>query len=106
MLGSVFNKIVRDQFIRLRSGDRFWYENRLTYEQITLVQQTTFSDIISRNTCLNDVPKNVFQVDKQHDCCDDTCEEQDEYYRPPHYSDGVKYLHNEHSKNIVIMNVI
>lgn len=50
MLGELFHTIVLDQFIRLRDGDRFWYENKLSDDMIDLINDTSLSDIIMRNT--------------------------------------------------------
>lgn len=50
MLGELFQAVMVDQFTRLRDGDRFWYENDLSPEQIDMINQTTLADIILRNT--------------------------------------------------------
>jgi hypothetical protein len=62
MLGPLFHAIVKDSFLRLRDGDRLWYENRLTKEQIKLVNCTKLSDIIRRNTCVKHIQDDVFRV--------------------------------------------
>jgi peroxidase len=54
--------IVKDGFLNIRNGDRLWYENRLTWQQICLVNDTKLSDIIRRNICECDVQDNVFIV--------------------------------------------
>lgn len=60
MLGELFHKVIKEQFERIRNGDRLWYENRLTGKQICFINNTKLSDIIKRNTCIKHVPKNVF----------------------------------------------
>lgn len=50
MLGELFHTVVADQFTRLRDGDRFYYENVLSVEQIEEVSHTTLGEIIQRNT--------------------------------------------------------
>ena len=60
MLGPLFHTIIKEQFERIRDGDRFWYENRLSDELIDLVNSTKLSDIIKRNTCICDIQPNVF----------------------------------------------
>jgi peroxidase len=60
MLGQLFHKIVIEQFYKIRSGDKFWYENRLSKSQIKFINNVKLSDIIKRNTDLRCVPDNVF----------------------------------------------
>lgn len=62
LLDPLFNAILRDGFIRIRNGDRLWYENRLSKTQTDLVNCTRLSDIIRRNTCCGEIPDNVFLV--------------------------------------------
>jgi peroxidase len=62
MLGELFHTVIKKQFEKIRKGDRFWYENRLTCEQIDFVNKQKLSDIIKRNTNLCNVPHNVFKV--------------------------------------------
>lgn len=52
---------LREQFTRLRDGDRFWYESILSASQIAAVKATTFSDII-RQTTGAQVQDNCFVV--------------------------------------------
>ena len=55
ILGETFFTIVRDQFSRLRDGDRFWYERHLSSpELVEWVNSQTLSTIIRRNTSIND----------------------------------------------------
>lgn len=65
LVGMTGQAILVDQFIRLRDGDRFWYQNdpffvpALTAE----VESTKLSDIIRRNTPVGDeIQDNVFLV--------------------------------------------
>ena len=60
LVGETFFHILRDQFVRSRDGDRYWYQNRLTREQQKIVQLTKLSDIIKRNTIIKNIQKNVF----------------------------------------------
>lgn len=52
LVGETFHAIIRDQFIRLRDGDRFWYENPGVFanEQLNELKNTSLADIITRNT--------------------------------------------------------
>jgi peroxidase len=53
-----------EQFVRLRDGDRFWYETdpAFTAEEVLSLQNTRLSDIIRRNTGLTNLQDNVFFV--------------------------------------------
>ena len=72
-LGHVFHEICKDQFERIRDADRFWYERRLTCEQISYLHCITLGDIIKRNTRNKKCKKCVFvkknnKCDDQHHC--------------------------------------
>lgn len=62
VVGELFHYILRDQFLRLRDGDRFWYENDPAFSrpEIGALRKTTLADIIKRNTKITKLPKNVF----------------------------------------------
>jgi hypothetical protein len=61
IVGETFHAIIKDQFQRLRDGDRFWYERYLPNDLVRLVNQQTLSRIIRRNTDIgNELPNNVF----------------------------------------------
>ena len=63
LVGEVFFAILKDQFERLRDGDRFWYENSMNKRQIRNVEKTTLSRVIRRNTKIRkEIQKNVFLV--------------------------------------------
>lgn len=59
-LGELFHTIVLDQFERLRDGDRFWYEDRLTEEQLDWVNSRNLSDVILDNTDTENLQRDVF----------------------------------------------
>ena len=59
MLGATFHTIVADQFVRLRDGDRFWYERDFSGRERDVIAATRLSDVISRNTS-HTLPGNVF----------------------------------------------
>ncbi|MEO1618202.1 MAG: peroxidase family protein [Planctomycetota bacterium] len=59
-LGETASTIIADQFERLRDGDRFYYENVMTRDQIREVEQSTLSEIISRNTNVDGLQEDVF----------------------------------------------
>lgn len=61
--GETISKIVYDQFLRLRDGDRFYFENEdFTPEELTEIKNTKMKDIIIRNTTLTDIKDNVFST--------------------------------------------
>jgi hypothetical protein len=50
LVGELIATVVRDQFERLRDGDRFWYERSLPRELVEWVEGRTLSDVIRDNT--------------------------------------------------------
>lgn len=63
MVGETYQRILVDQFVRLRDGDRFYYEKALPQEIVEMVNEQTLSKIIKRNTNIGDeLPDNVFQT--------------------------------------------
>jgi len=61
-MGETFQTIISDQFMRLRDGDRFWYQNIFAGEQLQQIESTTLADVIERNTTAHDLNVNVFYV--------------------------------------------
>lgn len=61
-VGPLIFAVLKNQFERARDGDRFWYANdpELTIEQRVEIESTRLSDVIRRNTDLEDIPDNVF----------------------------------------------
>jgi peroxidase len=63
MVGETLAVLLRHQFLRLRRGDRFWYERYLTPELRTLIERQTLAVIIRRNTEIGrELQDNVFLV--------------------------------------------
>jgi peroxidase len=62
LLGPTFQRIVSDQFTRTRDGDRFWYQRdpMLTAQDRQMIDHTTLSDIIKRNSTTTNIQDNVF----------------------------------------------
>ncbi len=63
-VGPLILAILKDQFERVRDGDRFWHQNddSLTIEQKIEIENTRLSDIIRRNTDVNNISDDVFVV--------------------------------------------
>jgi peroxidase len=59
-VGALFKRILTDQFVRLRDGDRFWYERDLTGDELARVRDTSLADVIRQNTQTNNLQENVF----------------------------------------------
>jgi hypothetical protein len=49
-----------DQFERTRAGDRLWFENTFTGQELDDLEHVTLADIIKRNTSLANLQDNVF----------------------------------------------
>ena len=64
--GPLFSKVVKEQFLRLRDSDRFWFENQenglFNDEEIKALRKLTLSEIIISVTDINlgDIQQNVF----------------------------------------------
>lgn len=59
-MGETFTAILVDQFVRLRAGDRFWYQYSLPNRLVQQIENTTLADIIRRNTDITKLQANVF----------------------------------------------
>lgn len=59
-MGELFTTILVDQFERLRDGDRFWYENVFSGDELLQLEQTTLAGVISRNTSISGLQQNAF----------------------------------------------
>lgn len=61
-VGETIGAILQDQFARLRDGDRFYFENVLTPQEVAAVEQVSLSDIIRRNTNTTVIQDNAFTL--------------------------------------------
>jgi len=61
-LGATFTRILVDQFMRLRDGDRYWYQNKgvLPADVAQLVRNSSLADIVRRNTGITSLQPDVF----------------------------------------------
>lgn len=64
IVGQFFFKVLKDQFERLRDGDRFWYEFDPAFSRsdVARIKKTTLGDVIKRNTKINRLQRDVFIV--------------------------------------------
>ncbi len=63
MVGETIFTILKDQFERLRDGDRFWYQSYLDAATVQSLEATTLANIIRRNTPITtELQPNVFRV--------------------------------------------
>lgn len=62
LISPTMQAILRVQFERLRDGDFYYYENDPFFDAQALIElkNTTFRDIITRNTAINDLATDVF----------------------------------------------
>lgn len=62
-VGETMFTIIRDQFQRLRDGDRFWYEDYLDAATLATVRAQTLGSIIKRNTSIDsEMQDDVFHM--------------------------------------------
>lgn len=54
LIGETIHAILKNQFERLRNGDRFWYQIYLPQHLLAEVENLTLADIIRRNTRIKD----------------------------------------------------
>jgi len=61
LVGELFFTILRDQFERLRDGDRFWYQNHLTPALVEYVESRSLAKILRRNSgCRKELSSHPF----------------------------------------------
>jgi peroxidase len=65
VMGEFGGSLVGEGFRRIRDGDRFWYEIALPKKIVKEIENTTFGDVIARNTGIKNLPENVFKIEKK-----------------------------------------
>ena len=65
-IGETAMEIVKRQFLALRDGDRFFYENDpdLTEAEKAMIRNTTMTQVILRNTDIINLPDNAFRAEE------------------------------------------
>jgi peroxidase len=59
-VGPLIQRVLANQFERLRDGDRFWYQRVFSGDELWRLERTTLADIIERNTGVDGLQDNVF----------------------------------------------
>lgn len=59
-VGPLVQRMLIDQFTRLRDADRFWYQRTFSGKELKSLEQTTLADVIRRNSSLTNLQGNVF----------------------------------------------
>ncbi len=59
-VGPTFEAILVDQFTRTRAGDRLWFENAFSGQELKQLEHVTLADVIKANTGLTNLQDNVF----------------------------------------------
>ena len=65
-IGETFGLIIAHQFEALRDGDQFYYETALDPTEVAMVQATSLSDIIERDTDTNVMQADAFLTTERH----------------------------------------
>jgi hypothetical protein len=61
LVGEFFFTVIKDQFERVRDGDRFWYENVFSGAELAQLRSTRLADVLRRNFSLRqEFPDRVF----------------------------------------------
>jgi peroxidase len=70
-VGPTFQAIIRDQYVRFRDGDRFWWNQpgkMFTVDEINEIKATTLSRIVLLNTAIQRYPCNPFLASTVNNC--------------------------------------
>ena len=59
-VGPTFEAILVDQFARTRAGDRLWFENTFSGQELKQLEHVTLADVIKANTGLTNLQDDVF----------------------------------------------
>jgi len=63
LVGELVFTVLKDQFERLRDGDRFWYERAFPRPMVIWLERQSLADVIRRNTTIGpEIPDDVFRM--------------------------------------------
>jgi hypothetical protein len=62
-VGPLIQRILADQFQRLRDGDRFWYQLIFPPQDLQWLEQTTLGDVVRRNSGVTNLQPEVLTFD-------------------------------------------
>ena len=63
-VGPVFSCLIREQFVRTRNADRFWYERLYSKAKQDEIKKSSLAELICLNTDIDRVTKDVFLLPK------------------------------------------
>jgi len=63
-VGPLLYTMLKEQFLRLRQGDRLWYKNdqAINAEDRAIIEKSTLSKVLERNTSFSGYAENVFRL--------------------------------------------
>lgn len=64
VVGPTFSCLIREQFKRTRSGDRFFYRNLFSNEKLIEIQKSSLAELICLNTNIDQITPDVFLLSK------------------------------------------
>lgn len=68
LVGETFHRILTDQFVRLRDGDRLWWENQSWDRGMAQwIRETTIAEVVLRNTDTRRMQANMFLAAERAD---------------------------------------
>ena len=68
LVGETFHRILTDQFVRLRDGDRLWWENQSWDRGMAQwIRETTIADVVLRNSDTRRMQANMFLAAERAD---------------------------------------
>jgi NAD(P)H-flavin reductase len=78
LFGPLFHSIIKQQFLRTRACDRYWYQNPgvFTTEQMSMIQSMSFSKLVALNTNITNYPSNPFYLQQVESHSQSTQKEQ------------------------------